>query len=286
MKQNSGILLFVLFILIWGTAKQTSALDNQLARQQTAEADTAVGMADRVNAHRQAAGLFPYATNQALSLAAQQVADHMAATDFTSHYDGNGANPSQRALQTGYADHVTEIIYGGFGGSNAAWAWWTENQLHEGLLLSTDYHEFGVGMAVAADSGRLYWAIMFGTGLPAQETRTAVSPSVPGVITKLPGAAATAVPNPSPTASQTITESAIIEDTAVSLTSLESDALTPQTDPATLANDSTNAAATPAAQESEESAWLIIAAALTILVGVVFFYFPRARNTQSTPLNL
>lgn len=285
MKQNIRLSLFALFLLLLASAKQTFALDNNLNSLQTSEADTAVDMANRVNDHRAESGLLPYTQNTALVQAAQQVADHMAATEFTSHYDAEGSSPSQRALQRGYTDHVTEIIYGGFGGVNAAWEWWTENELHDSLLLSTDYHEFGIGRAVGVDSGRVYWAIMFGTGTSADKTGTAVTPAIPGIVTKLPGTGVTAVPSPSPVAGQTPTQVLAAEDTAVSLTSLESDGTL---ESAVYIETATGGASTPttagSANEAEEdSTWLIVAAALTILFGVVFFYFPRAGQSRPKP---
>ncbi len=82
----------------------------------------------------------------------------MAATEFISHYDDTGANPQQRAEKAGYDEHVTEIIFGGLGGVDAAWEWWTENDLHHGLLISEDYVEFGVATA----SQRTKWAAILG----------------------------------------------------------------------------------------------------------------------------
>lgn len=280
MKQNIRLSMFALCLLVFTSAKQTFALDNNRFGHQEPVTDTAEDMAARINAHRQDAGLPHYVPNNTLAGAAQTVADHMAAAEFTSHYDGNGANPSQRALQAGYTDHVTEIIYGGFGGADAAWTYWSENDLHNDLLLSEDYREFGVGMAVGA-SGRAYWAIMLGTGEPTAKPTTSAT-IVPGAVTKLPGTATTAVPSPAPTASQSPTEVPTI-DSAVALTSLESSG--PDNSASSTAATDNNTApspAKPANQEADDSPWMIVAAALTILAGVIFFYFPRARWARSS----
>ena len=282
MKLNTKLSLFALSLLLLAPTKQTFALDNNRIGWQDSETDTAVAMAQRVNTHRQEIGLPAYAVNDALTRAAQQVADHMAATEFTSHYDGNGANPSQRALQAGYEDHVTEIIYGGFGGSDAAWQWWSENDLHYGLIINEDYHEFGVGMAVGHDSGRAYWAIMFGTGLPVKEAVSTFTPSVPPAETKLTGTTATAVPPPVPTASEAPTLLPDATNSTVALTMLEEN---PNNETNGVSDEPNNLTPPPEpaySQDEEDSTWLIIAAALTIIVGAVFFYFPRARSTRSS----
>jgi len=281
MKQNIRLSMFALCLLVLASAKQTFALDNNRFGHQQPGADTAKGMATRVNAHREEAGLTPYVLNDALTSAAQQVADHMAATEFTSHYDGNGANPSQRALQAGYTDHVTEIIYGGFGGAEAAWTYWKDNELHHDLIVSEDYHEFGVGMAVGVESGRMYWAVMLGTGLPEEKPLTAVTPIIPGTVTKLPGAA-TAVPTPAATSDQSAAETTAT-DTTVTLTALDNGRANDNAGTLGSPDDGTTPApAKPANEDTEDSPWMIVAAALTILAGVVFFYFPRARWARSS----
>jgi len=275
--------MFALCLLILASAKQTFALDNNRFGHQQPDADTPEGMAARVNAHRKETGLPPYALNDALTSAAQQVADHMAATEFTSHYDGNGANPSQRALQAGYTDHVTEIIYGGFGGADAAWTYWKDNELHHDLIVSEDYHEFGVGMAVGVESGRMYWAVMLGTGLPEEKPLTAVTPIIPGTVTKLPGAAATAVPTPATATSDQSAAETGAADTTVTLTALDNGRANDSAGTGGSSDeDTTPAPAKPASEETEDSPWMIVAAALTILAGVVFFYFPRARWARSS----
>lgn len=279
MKQNIRLSMFALCLLVFASAKQTFALEHNRYGLQEPDADTAEKMAARVNAYRTEAGLPAFTTNDALANAAQKVANHMAATEFISHYDADGANPSQRALQAGYADHVTEIIYGGFGGAETAWAYWTENDLHNDLILSEDYHEFGVGMANGTDSGRTYWAIMLGTGIPPKEPTVTVAP---GTVTKLPATAVTAEPSPSPTASQTPPEPHT-DETSIALTALENTG--PDNGPDAAANPDNIAApppAEPANPDADDSPWLIVAAALTILAGIIFFYFPRARWARSS----
>jgi uncharacterized protein YkwD len=276
MKQDIRLSLFALLLLIFLPTKQIFALGASNYRWQNLESDSAALMGSRVNDHRQQADLPSYATNESLRQAAQKIADHMATTEFISHFDGDGANPTLRAERFGYTDHVTEIIYGGFGGVNAAWEWWLANELHQNLILSEDYYEFGVGMAVGVESGRFYWAIVFGTGLPADE-EPAPAATLPDSQPKLPVTATTAVPAPSPTAEQIPTEmavAAILETpTLVNIngsTPSGAIALTDEGLDSSLATDEIVAIATP------QDTWLIIAAAVTILFGILIFYFPRA----------
>lgn len=276
MKQNIWLSLFALSLLIFLPTKQIFALETSKLGWQDTENNSAALMAERVNEHRQEAGLPPYTSNLALLQAAQKIADHMAATEFISHHDGDGANPNQRAERFGYADHVTEIIYGGFGGADAAWEWWMTNELHQGLILSQEYYELGVGMAVGVDSGRLYWAIVFGTGQPLAEEPQVMATS-PSNLTKLPTTATTAVPSPSPTADQTPTEVAAILAGETPVRPEENDIITIAE--MASAEEQIDLTMTPAGISSQtgtsQDTWLIIAAAATILFGILLFYFPR-----------
>lgn len=277
MKQFIWLSLFALLLLIFLPTKQIFALEASRSSWQDIEGDSATLMVERVNDYRQETGLPPYATNLALRQAAQKIADHMAATEFISHFDGDGANPNTRAERFGYADHVTEIIYGGFGGADAAWQWWMTNELHQSLIISQDYHELGVGMAVGVDSGRIYWAMVFGTGLPLEEgpEATATSTGNPAKLTTTP---TTAVPSPSPTANQTPTEPPIV--TIRDAGDADDDNDSAPTQIAKLLHEPQDTEASPnqeaPATAQSQDTWLIIAAAVTILLGIILFYFPRA----------
>jgi uncharacterized protein YkwD len=278
MKLNIRLSLFALLLLLVMPTKQIFALNASREGWQQIETDSAETIAVRINAHRQRAGLEPYSTNQALLQAAQKIADHMAATEFISHFDGDGANPNSRAAQFGYADHVTEIIYGGFGGSDAAWEWWMANELHEALILSQDYYEMGVGVAMGAESDRLYWAVVFGTGLPAKEDPTPLA-IAPSSLTKLPPNVTTAVPSPSPTAEQLPTETAVAAHSETAIPTSDTGSAQSSQDEAALPSN----LGTPTQVQDEtargigpQDTWLILAAAVTIFFGIILFYFPRA----------
>jgi uncharacterized protein YkwD len=293
MKQLKLLTLFALWLLFAAIPKQIFALGGVPAAAQDTEtptptetdsetaADTAVDMANRVNQHREEMGLPPYHYDTSLAAASQRVADTMAATEFISHYDDTGANPALRAEQAGYTAHVTEIIYGGFGGADAAWKWWIDNDLHYGLLLSEDYVEFGVARAVGEQSGRIYWAIMFGAGdgryrEDALLTDDAISDSEAKRPVSTATSPATAVsPTSAPTSSPVPTATAA----EIALAESGDDAPPPHQDAVDHNLDDTSSAANGGValenNSLEENRWLIIAAAVTIVLSIALFYFPR-----------
>jgi uncharacterized protein YkwD len=275
MKQKIVLTMFALWLLSAASSKQTFALGEKSAAAQdtlpTTTPETAVTMAERINNYRTELGLPAYYQDEALTQASQWVVDTMAVTEFISHFDDTGAGPQQRAEKAGYDEHVTEIIFGGYGGANAAWEWWLENELHHTLLTSEDYVEFGVATAVS-EQGRQFWAIMVGFGDGHYDTSgLANNNSTPDVVTKLPSAtstfAATAV------ATSTVTQP---KPTA---TSEQIAHVTETNNPETTDNNTANTNQ-PASSSFEESGWLIIAAALTIIVGIAIFYFPRIGLNQ------
>lgn len=219
--------------------------------------------------------------DDSLRQGAQWIAETMAANEFISHYDDTGANPQQRAERAGYTAHVTEIIYGGLGGADAAWKWWIENDLHYGLLTSEDYVEFGVAMATGEQSGRIYWAVMFGAGDGKYNDASAEDePVSPGFVTKLPPTSLptseTAVPSPTSSLDPTATSVQVAANPPITnIADLQLDEQTTAT--------TNNNSATSRGQESDslkESLWLIIAALVTIIFGIAVFYFPRHGLSQ------
>ena len=267
--------MFALWLLS-ASSKQTFALgERSIAAQDsvpTTTPETAVIMVERINDYRTELGLPAYYQDETLIQASQWVVDTMAVTEFISHFDDTGANPQQRAEKAGYDEHVTEIIFGGFGGSDAAWEWWTENDLHHTILTSEDYVEFGVATAVS-EQGRQFWAIMvgagdghYGSGLPLENNNPA------DTVTKLPSATSTievtAVATDSPTAQPDATAT--------------TEQITLVTNPTNIDTTVTNAANAENTPSSalEESSWLIVAAVATIIIGIAIFYFPRLGLNQ------
>ena len=279
MKQIILLTMFALWLLPTMPSKQIFALDEHSSAVQDLEEsksqETAVHMSERINNYRTELDLPAYYPDQTLTQASQWVVNTMAATEFISHYDENGANPQQRAEKAGYDEHVTEIIYGGFGGADAAWEWWMENELHHGLIISEDYVEFGVATAVNQQSGRQYWAIMFGFGDGQYETDgpTAGHEGDIDVVTKLPPATSTSeVTAVSPTSTATQPDPTATSEQIAMAT--ETEPIDPPRSETIVENDS-SAPDTTGLHSIEESKWLIIAAVATIVFGIAVFYFPK-----------
>lgn len=280
MKQKILLLMFALWLLTAIPSKQIFALGEKSYAAQnstpTTTQETAVHMTERINNYRTELDLPVYYQDEKLAQASQWVVDTMASTEFISHYDEAGANPQQRAEKAGYDEHVTEIIFGGFGGSDAAWEWWTENDLHHDLLISEDYIEIGVATAVSEQSGRQYWAIMFGFGDGQYESDNSSNNHTNEIVTKLPPTTETAevtavsatstATQPDPTA--TSEQIALVTDTASTNSNITDNKPNPNE-------------ANPSAYNSlGESSWLIIAAFATIFLGIAVFYFPRHGLSQ------
>lgn len=121
-------------------------------------------MATAVNHLRRRHNLPPYQSNATLVALAQSQANRMAALQSVTHVGVNNSDAAKRAAAAGYPDRATEIIYGGPGSHDRAIAWWLNSSLHQSLLLSDRYFEFGVGRAVGAND-HTYWAIVIGAAV-------------------------------------------------------------------------------------------------------------------------
>ena len=284
MKQKILLSMFALLLLLLASSKQTFALGKSSSATQDSEStnipETAVYMTERINQYRTELNLPTYYQDQSLAQASQWAVDTMAATEFISHYDDTGANPQQRAEKAGYDEHVTEIIFGGFGGADAAWEWWIDNELHHTLITSEDYIEFGVATAVNEQSGRQYWAIMFGfgDGHYDSEALTNGHNNETSVVTKLPPSVSTAdITAVSPTSTATLPDPTATTEQIAGVTDN-----TP-IDPSPTNPNTENPSApisTATTNTLGESQWLMIAAVGTIIMGIAVFYFPRLGISQ------
>ncbi|MBE2222327.1 MAG: hypothetical protein IAF02_12340 [Anaerolineae bacterium] len=278
MKQNIWLMMFALWLLLGVSSKQIFALGGSpLAAQDptpTSPPETAVHMKERINNYRTELGLPAYYQDEKLAQASQWVVDTMVATEFISHYDDTGANPQQRAEAAGYTEHVTEIIYGGVGGADAAWEWWFANELHHGLLISEDYVEFGVATAINPQSGRQYWAVMFGFG-DGQYAADDLSnhENEAGVVTKLPSATSTS-------AVTAVAPTSTAEEPSPTATSAQVALVDTEPTNPTTENSSGTSTNNTSLNSLEESRWLIIAALATIIISIAVFYFPRLGLSQ------
>ncbi|MCB9420703.1 MAG: LysM peptidoglycan-binding domain-containing protein [Ardenticatenaceae bacterium] len=102
-----------------------------------------------VNGFRTANGLPPFQINSALSVAAQNQANYMAANGiFSSHIGAGGSTPQSRANAAGYIGQVSENIVGGTKMSaNQGLTWWRNSPVHYNTLITSRYIEAGTGFA-------------------------------------------------------------------------------------------------------------------------------------------
>ncbi len=114
-----------------------------------AQSGTAYQVFQLVNGFRAGYGLPPLQANSALSAAAQNQANYMAAhTIFSSHTGEGGSTPQSRANAFGYVGYVSENIVGGTGMTpNQGLIWWENSPVHYNTLVTTRYIEAGTGYA-------------------------------------------------------------------------------------------------------------------------------------------
>ncbi|MCB0034472.1 MAG: CAP domain-containing protein [Anaerolineales bacterium] len=182
-------------------------------------------LATLINESRAVYGLSAYQLNGKLAQAAQIQAQAMAAAQYVSHTDSNNGRPEDRAVTVGYSGHVTEIVFGGMGDAQRAFAWWRDSDVHGSLILSTRYTQMGIGAAVGED-GWTYWAVVFGDGDSSVEAAV-VEPAAQLQAAVVEPAQAVAAPPPPPTPTlapiiptATTTASVLPTETAVPATLL------------------------------------------------------------------
>jgi Ser/Thr protein kinase RdoA (MazF antagonist) len=117
--------------------------------------ETALQIMTLINAYRAENGLYPYACSSILIGVAQAHSDYQASIDESTHVGAGGTHSSQRVEASGYggdnAIQVDEMIYTGqFATPEKAVAWWKGSPIHNAIMLSDKYHEFGVGVAQSA----------------------------------------------------------------------------------------------------------------------------------------
>lgn len=138
--------------------------------------DAVSDLLGRINGLRSQLELAPYALNPALTAAAQNHANWMAANSTASHIQDNGSRPRDRAQAAGYnSAWVSENIYiGGMAGVDSAWNFWVNSPVHYAGLTSPNYQD--IGIATATGAGGQAFVLVFGTmswgGAPAQSANT------------------------------------------------------------------------------------------------------------------
>jgi len=116
----------------------------------------------RINNLRASLGLAPYTINSALSAAAANHAQWMAANQQVSHVQADGSRPRDRALAAGYnSSWISENIFMGPRASpNSAWNFWVNSPIHYAGLTSPNYEH--VGIATANGAGGQSFVLVFG----------------------------------------------------------------------------------------------------------------------------
>lgn len=140
MRRKIIFSLGLFFCLMIGLNQRTS---------QPVQAQSAGEIMQLVNGFRTANGLPPFQINSALSAAAQNQANYMAANMvFSSHVGAGGSTPQSRADAAGYVGYVSENIVGGTGMSaSQGLTWWRNSPVHYNTLITSRYIEAGTGFA-------------------------------------------------------------------------------------------------------------------------------------------
>ncbi len=126
---------------------------------------TLLAMLRRSNVIRRAVGLKPQRINPALTKAAQDHANYMAATGDFSHYTNGGYQ--YRAQKYGFKGGVRENIAAGFGTVDATFNTWQASGGHYASIVSGTT-EAGFGYAVSPNGGT-YWVGVYGSPAEGDE---------------------------------------------------------------------------------------------------------------------
>jgi LysM repeat protein len=182
------LMLIALLSLMFGLfpSEQVGAQSSQL---------TALDVIAEVNSLRSADGLIPYQVDPILMDIAQTHADRIASTGVVTRFDTGGFSPYQRAIKAGYSvagdlsigGLFFESLHSGAGESSAdVINAWKASSDDLNALLSTDFKDIGVGLAVA--NGLTYYVLDVGTSTgekPIVAANTTGTQSAP-VITSTP----------------------------------------------------------------------------------------------------
>lgn len=126
----------------------------------TSFADRVFGL---VNQQRAARGLPALTRVSPLDRSAQNYAGRMATEDFFSHISPEGETPAGRMLDAGYSwSGWGENIAAGLDTAEAVMDAWMQSPGHAANILSADYTQIGIGVAVGGTYG-IYWVEDFGT---------------------------------------------------------------------------------------------------------------------------
>jgi Ser/Thr protein kinase RdoA (MazF antagonist)/LysM repeat protein len=124
--------------------------------QTDTEEQTALQIAALINGYRADNGLYQYVYNSTLEVAAQKHTEYQASIGESTHYGEGHTTSKDRVTAEGYGAgnyiFTSEMIYAGsFATPQAALEWWKNSPIHNAIMLSTDYDEFGVGVRITND---------------------------------------------------------------------------------------------------------------------------------------
>ena len=155
-KRTAIFLVLLLSVLFTVPAAAEARLDNETEAAQ---------IMSLINEYRQEQGLYQYVYNPVLAATALKHGEYQASIEESTHYGEGGSRSSDRAREMGYGDgkyiFVSEMIYSGqYATPQAALTWWKNSPIHNGIMLSTDYHEIGV--AVTRTDTHIYYTVNVG----------------------------------------------------------------------------------------------------------------------------
>ncbi len=158
MKKKIVLVVFsavIAMLLVFPAAAQTST-----------EQETAQEIAALINGYRAENGLYQYVDNPTLAAVAQKHTDYQVSIQLSTHAGEGGSTSKDRVTASGYGGgefiFADEMIYsGGFATPEKALEWWKNSPIHNGIMLSEKYHEFGVGVRITED--KIYYTVNFGS---------------------------------------------------------------------------------------------------------------------------
>lgn len=103
----------------------------------------------------------PLLLNAQLNEASLVHSEDMARNRFMGHEGSDGSSPTQRARRANYQYGVGENVAVGYPEAQAVVLGWMNSPGHCLNIMSPDWREMGAGFA---ESDRLYWTQLFGTG--------------------------------------------------------------------------------------------------------------------------
>ncbi|GGR37516.1 CAP domain-containing protein [Streptomyces griseomycini] len=139
----------------------TAAPKPTTAAPSPAEASGAVArVLELVNAERGKAGCSPVKVNTALTEAAQDHSEDMAASGTMSHTGSDGSSPADRITRAGYSwSTYGENVAYGYSTPEQVMQGWMNSPGHKKNILNCAFEEIGVGLAQPGS----YWTQDFGT---------------------------------------------------------------------------------------------------------------------------